>query len=364
MSTLSREKPILLQVDPKSQHADLYLIGYIGSDWWSETGNTASSVLAQLAAYTELKNITVHLSTMGGSFLDGLPIYNILKQHPAHVTINIIGYALSMGSVIMLAGDTINAAQNSIIMIHNAQGGASGSAADLRKVADILDTHEQAIIPRYSERMGKTPAEIQALLDAETWYSADQALEAGLVDAITDAVDIRKIDKKQPKNAWEFAATFKHPPPDFVTRLESQCATNVSWVEKFLNRALGTPPASLNLPDNTDEVAMTTEELTAAIEVAVQKAVQAQMSAMVTLFDTKLTELKTPGAEEEAEDAPDGLAVELAAKLATAQADNATLTAENAAMKAKIDTLDATLAADTRAIPESIGAAGEWAYDY
>ena len=359
MSTKSRDKTIRLQVDPKSQHADLYLIGTIGTDWWPETNNSAQRVLAELSSYTALTTITVHLSTMGGSFLDGLPIYNVLKQHPAKVTINIIGYAVSMGSVIMLAGDTINAAQNSIIMIHNAQGAEHGSASDLRKMAEILETHEHAIIPRYAERMGKTPADVQALLNAETWYSAEQALEIGLIDAITDPVDAAKTDRQQPTNAWAFAAdTFKHPPHEFTARMEHQFRRDASWIGGIINRVVGTPP-TLILPTDPDEVDidMTEDELKAAITAAATAAVEANTAAMNTLIDTKLATLQAPPVEEEAPDAPDGLENELSAKLATAHA-------ENAALKAKIATLDKKLADDTRTIPENIGAAGEWDFAY
>ncbi len=248
-----RTPEIRLEADTNNKHADLYLFGVIGS-WWDE--NTAEEVLSELRSYDNLDTITVYISTVGGTFLDGLPIYNLLKNHPATVTTRVIGYALSMGSVIMLAGDRIEAAQNSLVMIHNAQGIAWGSANDMRATAEIMDKHEQAIIPRYRERMSLSNDEIQALLDAETWYTADEALAAGLIDEIIDPVDLDDTDQQQPENSWKFAAeNFRHPPEAFQHRIENALQDKPNWLLSLLNKTVGKPPAlpaHLNEPETTD----------------------------------------------------------------------------------------------------------------
>ncbi len=261
-----RTPEIRLEADTNNKHADLYLFGVIGS-WWDE--NTAEEVLSELRSYDNLDTITVYISTVGGTFLDGLPIYNLLKNHPATVTTRVIGYALSMGSVIMLAGDHIEAAQNSLVMIHNAQGIAWGSANDMRATAEIMDKHEQAIIPRYRERMSLSNDEIQALLDAETWYTADEALAAGLIDEIIDPVDLDDTDQQQPENSWKFAAeNFRHPPEAFQHRIENALQDKPNWLLSLLNKTVGKPPAlpaHLNEPETTDheDEPVTPEEMQA-----------------------------------------------------------------------------------------------------
>ena len=163
-----------------AKHVDIYLYGVIGS-----YRVNARKFLADLQAAGDVTSITVYLNTVGGSFYDGLPIYNTLKQHKAHVTIKVMGYALSMGSVIMLAGNTIEAAENSLIMIHRAQGFVFGDAEAMTKMADILQKHEAGITPEYMRRMNKTASEVQTLLKAETWFTASEAKAAGLIDTIS-----------------------------------------------------------------------------------------------------------------------------------------------------------------------------------
>jgi ATP-dependent protease ClpP protease subunit len=137
-----------------------------------------------------------YLNTIGGAFSDGLPIYNLIAQHPAHVTVKVMGYALSIGSVIMLAADSIEIAENGLVMIHRAQGFTYGDASDHTKTAQVLQTHENAVIPDYMSKLGKTDKQVRDLLQAETWYTAAEAKAAGLVDVITGQVDTSAaIDK-------------------------------------------------------------------------------------------------------------------------------------------------------------------------
>lgn len=89
-----------------AKHAEIYLYGVIGGYYAN-----VQQFLADLQGAGDVEKITVYLNTVGGSFYDGLPIYNTLKQHQAHVTVKVMGYALSMGSVIMLAGDVVEAAE-------------------------------------------------------------------------------------------------------------------------------------------------------------------------------------------------------------------------------------------------------------
>lgn len=82
-----------------------------------------------------------------------------------------------------MAGDTIRMAGNGLMMIHNPWVNASGDAEELRKTADVLDKTRDALISGYA-RSGKSRAEIITMLDAETWFTADEALAAGFVDEV------------------------------------------------------------------------------------------------------------------------------------------------------------------------------------
>ncbi len=169
-----------------SRHVDIYLYGIIGG--WDVN---VQQLLAELKAAGKVDTITVFLNTVGGVFYHGLPIFNTLKQHPAHVTVKVMGYALSMGSIIMLAGDTVEAAENSVIMIHRPQGGMNqGDVDDVLKLAEMLEKHEAAILPEYMRRMGITEEEARALLKAETWYTGTEAKAAGLVDNLLGETEL------------------------------------------------------------------------------------------------------------------------------------------------------------------------------
>lgn len=141
-------------------------------------------------------SITIYLNTIGGAFNDGLPIYNLIKQHPARISVKVMGYALSIGSLIMLAADRVECAENGLIMIHRAQGFTYGDAADHTKNAQILEKHEAAVIPAYMHKLGKTERQVQEIMQTETWYTAAEAKAAGLVDAITGKVDLESANDK------------------------------------------------------------------------------------------------------------------------------------------------------------------------
>lgn len=304
-------------------HVDLYLFGVIG-DWWD--GTTANEVLSYLTQNPDAA-VNVFISSVGGYFEDGLPIFNLLRMHKGEVTVNIIGYCLSMASHIMLAANKIRIAQNGQIMTHNAQGVARGDYRDMEKAATMLRVHNDSIIPEYQRRTGKTADEVKAMLDAETWFTANTALAAGLVDEIIDPVDIADVDKLQTENAWKFAIqNFHNAPPDFTARAE-QLAHGSSWLMRILNRVVGNPPANLPPPDNISEADMTPEELKAAL--AAERAEYAKM------LDEKLAALKpaveTPDAPAaQSDDA--GTSAALTAKLEKAEAD----AAKNAADAAKL----------------------------
>lgn len=204
-----------IQSNAATKQAEIYLYGVIGGYYAN-----VQQFLADLQAAGDVERITVYLNTIGGSFYDGLPIYNTLKQHKAHVTVKVMGYALSMGSVIMLAGDSVEAAENSLIMIHRAQGVAWGDADAMAQAATILQKHEQAILPEYMRRMGQSAQEVQALLVAETWYTATEAKQAGLIDVITEVVNSNPEAAKLEAEAWNYAAQhYRNIPPALLNRI-------------------------------------------------------------------------------------------------------------------------------------------------
>jgi len=116
--------------------------------------------------------------------MEGVAIANVLRQHPADVTVWVDGLAASAGSVIAMAGDEIVMGIGAQLMIHDAWGRALGPADEMRQAAAMLDSTSDAIAATYAARAGGTTAEWRAVMVAETWYTAEEAVAAGLADRV------------------------------------------------------------------------------------------------------------------------------------------------------------------------------------
>ena len=146
-------------------------------------GDSAKGLVDQLNQ-VDGGQIDVHLNSPGGDIFDGLAIYQALKNHPAQVTVRIDGLAASIASVIAMAGDKVVMAPKASMMIHDGWTVACGNAAELTKMANLLDTQSQIIASVYADRSNSDAEFWRAQMQAETWYTAEEALEAGLIDEI------------------------------------------------------------------------------------------------------------------------------------------------------------------------------------
>lgn len=133
-----------------------------------------------------LKQINLHIHSPGGDVFDGIAIYNLLKNHPANVTVYIDGLAASMASVIAMAGNEVIMPENAMMMIHKPWGIQGGDAEDMRKYADLLDKVENTLIPAYASKTGKTPEELAEMLSAETWLNGKECVDQGFADKLAE----------------------------------------------------------------------------------------------------------------------------------------------------------------------------------
>lgn len=146
-------------------------------------GVTADDFARDLEAISAPR-IEVQINSPGGNVFDGLAIYNALRLHPAHVTTRVDGLAASAASVIAQAGDDRIMVSSSQMMIHEAWGGCVGNASDMLEMATVLEQQNDVLAAAYAERSGGDAAEFRALMAAETWYTADAAVTAGLADEV------------------------------------------------------------------------------------------------------------------------------------------------------------------------------------
>lgn len=165
-------------VNHNTNEADLYIYDEIG--YW---GVTASDLLNQLAEL-QASTINVRINSPGGDVFDGIAIFNALLSHPATVNTTVDALAASAASFIAMAGDTLTMAPHSQMMIHDASGITIGNAADMRQMADLLDRLSNEIASMYAERAGGTTDTWREAMRAESWYGAQEAVDAGLADAV------------------------------------------------------------------------------------------------------------------------------------------------------------------------------------
>lgn len=170
--------------------AEILIFGDIGESWWGESV-TAKSFLEELSAL-EADAITVRINSFGGSVADGLAIYNALKRHPAHVTTVNEGAAMSIASLILMAGDTVEMGENTLLMIHAPWTYAGGNSVELRATADMLDKWAQAMSSSYASKSGRPVEEMLALLTdgQDHYYTAAEAQAEKLIDNIVAAVPV------------------------------------------------------------------------------------------------------------------------------------------------------------------------------
>jgi ATP-dependent Clp endopeptidase proteolytic subunit ClpP len=157
-------------------------------------GVSAQDFVKDLQGVTA-KTINLRINSPGGSVFDGTAIFNALKAHPAKVVAHIDGVAASIASIIALAGDEVRMSPNAFFMIHNPWGFSIGDAAEMRKMADVLDKIGGTLAKTYADKCGKPVSEVQDLMDSETWMTADEAKDAGFVDCI-DGEDDEDEDLK------------------------------------------------------------------------------------------------------------------------------------------------------------------------
>ena len=162
--------------------AEISIYDEIG--YWGITAKSFSKDLKALG--NNLKQINLHIHSPGGDVFDGIAIYNLLKNHPANVTVYIDGLAASMASVIAMAGNEVIMPENAMMMIHKPWGIQGGDAEDMRKYADLLDKVENTLIPAYANKTGKTPEELAEMLSAETWLNGKECVEQGFADKLAE----------------------------------------------------------------------------------------------------------------------------------------------------------------------------------
>lgn len=151
---------------------------------WIGWDATSPKKVEQALADIEDDKVTVEINSGGGSVFAGSEIYTLLKSSEKHITVNIVGVAASAASIIAMAGDVVRMSPTAQMMIHNATIVAEGDYRDMESATRLLKNANQTAVNAYRMKSGMSEEELFDLMDRETWFTPQQALQVKLIDEI------------------------------------------------------------------------------------------------------------------------------------------------------------------------------------
>lgn len=175
------------------------ILGEIGE--WGYPSNYLRYQLKEADA----QDVEINISSPGGNVTEGLAMYDMLEAQAGNVTTIGFGLVASIASVILLAGKTVKMTPNSFFMIHNPWTVAIGDSAELTANAELLTKMEGKLQNIYVSKLkksgkldGNIALKVKRMMDAETWLTAQEALDMGFIDEIKDVKKEANILQMQP----------------------------------------------------------------------------------------------------------------------------------------------------------------------
>lgn len=206
----------------------VHLYVYDVIDAWY--GASAAALVTALTGAAG-KTVHLHINSPGGDVFEARAMSAALVAHDGKVVAHIDGVCASAATYLALAANEVRMVQGALFMIHNSWSMAFGNKSDLRSTADLLDKIDGQIAQDYATKTGKPVDDIAALMDAETWFTPEEALAAGFIDAI----DANSKAGQNQAPAWDLSAfahapqpaapkTVHTPAPDDKALLDAQAA--------------------------------------------------------------------------------------------------------------------------------------------
>lgn len=219
--------------------AEVFIYGVIGGSFFDE-GVEARDFVQQFRDIAANK-INVRINSPGGNIDDAVAIHNAIRDRRSITETHIDGHALSAAAWIGLAANKVVMRPHSRMMIHEPHGLVVGDPAMLRKVADVFDGMGDDIADVLAERAGGTRSEWRARMLEETWFSAQEAVDAGLADEVRDGsqaentfdLSILDIFRNKPK------ATHDPPEPQQQAEPDKELVSAALMYQRDESRRLG-----------------------------------------------------------------------------------------------------------------------------
>lgn len=203
-----------LRVEHESDSSTIYLYGVI-DEYWGVSAEEIARSLEDLKG----KAVTLRINSPGGDVFDGRAMYSAIRQH-GNVTAQIDGIAASAATYVAMAAKSVEMIDGGFMMIHNAWTLGFGNKNDFRELADLLDKFDGSIVNDYIKKTGKSTEEITAMMDAETWFDAAEALDFGFIDSVFDGEQESSSTENSASNKWNLSAfdnvpkALEQPAPD------------------------------------------------------------------------------------------------------------------------------------------------------
>jgi len=185
------------KVRAEGDETTIYLYDVI-DDYWGVSAADITKALSELKG----KSVSLRINSPGGDVFAGRAMATAIAQH-GDVTAYIDGLAASAATYVAIAAKNVVMADGGFFMIHNAWTMAYGNKHELKETAGLLDKIDQTIVNDYAKKSGKSADEIVAWMDAETWFTAQEALDNGFVNSVTTAA--------KAENKWDLSAYANAP---------------------------------------------------------------------------------------------------------------------------------------------------------
>lgn len=193
--------------------AELRLYDPIDS-YGGEFGVSAKEFAKVLDGIPETVNeIRLHINSPGGEVFEGIAIANSLRNHKARVVAHVDGIAASSASFIAASADEVVMGRNSQMMVHDAMGFAVGNAKTMADMVAVLDKISDNIASFYAEKAGGSVEEWRAVMLAETWFSASEAVDAGLADSVDEKPEADAVTNRFDLSIFNYAGRENAPAP-------------------------------------------------------------------------------------------------------------------------------------------------------
>ena len=178
------------QITTNDRVADINIYGDITSWPWLESDVSAHGIKEEIDAL-DVDNINVYINSYGGEVAEALAIYSVLKRHSAAVHTYCDGFACSAATIIFCAGDVRTMGSIALMMIHNCMSYLGfANSEEMRKAAEDNDKINQSSIEAYKKVSNLSEDEIKDMMNAESWLTAQEALEYGFATEIADDEDL------------------------------------------------------------------------------------------------------------------------------------------------------------------------------